>query len=143
MTEKWTSKLKRKTEEIKCSKSTVNWFLGLCNLQPYIIFPFLVGESPPPLGPLPVLLRPCLLTVMMKFLLCASYAILLSFRVMVMLKFHSRPQCLACPPPPPLLLFTLNLPRRLAGEAGSLSRMVGTHLLLLLFLLLHIFSDQV
>jgi hypothetical protein len=28
MTEKWTSKLNQKTEELKCSKLTVNWFSG-------------------------------------------------------------------------------------------------------------------
>jgi hypothetical protein len=72
-----------------------------------------------------------LLTVMMKFLFCVSQTVLLCFCVMVMLQFLSRTQVfLAFPPPPPLLLFALNLPRRLVADA--LSGMVNTDLLLLL-----------
>jgi hypothetical protein len=54
---------------------------------------------------------------------------------MVMLRFLSRaPEFLAFPPPPPLLLFALNLPCRLAAAADALSGMVNSDLLLLLLL---------
>jgi hypothetical protein len=44
-----------------------------------------------------------------------SHTVLLCFHVMVMLRFLSRtPVFLAFPPPPPLLLFALDLPRRLS-----------------------------
>jgi hypothetical protein len=46
------------------------------------------------------------------------------------------PEFLAFPPPPPLLLFALNLPCRLAATADALSGMVNSDLLLLLLLLL-------
>jgi hypothetical protein len=60
---------------------------------------------------------------------------MLWFRVMVMLMFLSRaPVFLAFPPPPPLLLFALNLPCRLAAAADALSGMVDSDLLLLLLL---------
>jgi hypothetical protein len=62
------------------------------------------------------------------------------FRVMVMLRFLSRgPVCLAFPPP--LLLFTLNLPCRLEDAADALSGMVNSDWLLLrgyLSYLLHV-----
>jgi hypothetical protein len=51
---------------------------------------------------------------------------------MVMLQFLSRaPVFLAFPAPPPLLLFALNLPCRLAAAADALLVMVNTDLLLL------------
>jgi hypothetical protein len=66
-----------------------------------------------PLSLLSMLLLPRLLAVMMKMPFCASPTILLWFRVMVMLRFLFRtPVFLAFPPPPPLLLFALNLPWR-------------------------------
>jgi hypothetical protein len=34
MTKLWLAKLNKKKEEVKCSKSTVDLFLGLCKLQP-------------------------------------------------------------------------------------------------------------
>jgi hypothetical protein len=50
-----------------------------------------------------------------------------------MLRFLSRvPVYLAFPPPPFLLLFALNLPRRLAAATDALSGMGYTDLLLLL-----------
>jgi hypothetical protein len=77
-----------------------------------------------------MLLLPCLPTVMLKFPFCISHTVLLWFRVMVMLRLFSRaPVFLAFPPPPPLLLFALNLPCRLA--AAALSVMVHSDLLLL------------
>jgi hypothetical protein len=83
-------------------------------------FPFLVCVSLPTLGLLSVLLLPRLLTVMMKFLFRASHAALLCFRGMVMLRFLSRaPLFFAFPPPPPLLLFALDLPRRLSAAADA------------------------
>jgi hypothetical protein len=98
-----------------------------------IRFPFLVCISHPPLGLLPVLLLTCLLTVMMKFLFRVSHAVLLWFRVMVMLQFLSRaPAVLAALPPPPLLLFALNVPGRLAAATDVLSGMVNTDFLFLL-----------
>jgi hypothetical protein len=98
-----------------------------------IRLPFLVCMLHPPLGLLPVLLLPCLLTVMMKFLFRVSHAVLHWFRVMVMLQFLScAPAVLAALPPPPLLLFALDVPGRLAASADALSGMVNTHLLLLL-----------
>jgi hypothetical protein len=48
-------------------------------------FPFPVCLSPPPLCLLPVLLLPHLLMVMMMFLFGVSHALLLGFRVMIML----------------------------------------------------------
>jgi hypothetical protein len=96
-------------------------------------FPFLIGMSlPPPLGLLPVLLLPRLRTVMMKVHL-VSHIVLLWFHVMVMLRFL--PCALAFhafAPSLPLLLFALNLPRRLAAAADALSGMVSTDLLPLL-----------
>jgi hypothetical protein len=51
---------------------------------------------------------------------------------LVMLRFLSRaPVFLAFPPPPPLLLFALNLPCRLAATADALTGMVNSGLLLL------------
>jgi hypothetical protein len=82
-----------------------------------------------------MLLLPCLLTVMMKFLFCVSHGVLLCFLVVVMVRFFSfAPVFLAFPPPPPLLLFTLDLPRRLAAVANALMGMVNTDLLPLLLL---------
>jgi hypothetical protein len=96
-------------------------------------FPFLVCMPLPPLVLLPVLLLPRLPTVMMKFPFHAFQTVLLWFGVVVMLRFLSRtPLFLAFPPPPPLLLFALNLPHRLAGMADALSGMVDTDALLLL-----------
>jgi hypothetical protein len=86
-----------------------------------------------PLGVLPVLLLPRLPTVMKKFPSCPSHLVLLWCRVMVMLRFLSRaPVSFAFPHPPPLQVFTLNLPRRLAAAADALSDMVDTDLLFLL-----------
>jgi hypothetical protein len=80
-----------------------------------------------------MLLLPCLPTVMMKFPFRASHTVLLWFRVMVMLRFLFRaPVFLAFRPPPPLQLFALNLPCRLAAAANALSSMVNSNLLLLL-----------
>jgi hypothetical protein len=60
---------------------------------------------------------------------------LLWFCVMLMLRFLSRtPVFLAFPPPPPLLLFALNLPCRLAAMVDALLGMVNSDLLLLLLL---------
>jgi hypothetical protein len=77
-----------------------------------------------------MLLLPRLLTVMMKCLIRVAHAILLCFRVLVMLQFLARtPVFLTfslCHPP----LFAPDLPRRLA--AGALSGMVNTNLSLLL-----------
>jgi hypothetical protein len=57
----------------------------------------------------------------MKFLIRISHVVLLCFHVMVMLQFRSRaPAFRTFPPPPPLLLFALNLPRRLAAAANAL-----------------------
>jgi hypothetical protein len=80
-----------------------------------------------PLSLLPMLLLPCLPTVMMTFPFRVSHTVLLWFRVMVMLRFLSHALVLlAVPPPPPLLLFALSLPRRLAAAADALSVMVTT-----------------
>jgi hypothetical protein len=96
-------------------------------------FPLLVCLSPPPLGLLPVLLLPRLLTKMMKFLFRVSHAVLLCFRVMVMLRILFRaPVFLTFPPSPFLLLCDFNLPRRLAAVADALSGIVNTNLHLLL-----------
>jgi hypothetical protein len=85
-------------------------------------FKFLACMSPPPLGLLPVLLPPRLLTVMMNFLFCVSYAVMLCFRDMVALRLLSRaPMFFALAPP--LLLLALNLPRRLVATADDLSVM--------------------
>jgi hypothetical protein len=63
-----------------------------------------------------------------------SHTMLLCF--CVMLRFLSRAAVfLAFPPPPPLLLFALNLPCRLADEADALLGMVNSKLLLLHLLL--------
>jgi hypothetical protein len=69
-----------------------------------------------------MLLLPRLLTVMMKFSFRIAHTVLLWFHVMAMLRFLSHaPLFLAFPPPPPLLLFTLNLPCRPAAAAVALS----------------------
>jgi hypothetical protein len=95
--------------------------------------PFLVCMSPPPLSLLPMLLLPRLSTVMMKFPCSVSHTVLLWFHVMVMLRVLSRaPVFLAFPPLPPLLLFALNLPCRLAAAADALSGMVNSDFFLLL-----------
>jgi hypothetical protein len=54
-----------------------------------------------------------------------------------MLRFLSHaPVFLACLPPTPLVLFSLNLPCRLADAADAFSGMANTDVLLLLLLLL-------
>jgi hypothetical protein len=74
-----------------------------------------------PLSLLPMLLLPRLPTVLTKFFFCVSHIVLLWFCVMVMLKNLSRALVfLAFSPPPPLLLFALNLPCRLAAVADAL-----------------------
>jgi hypothetical protein len=95
-------------------------------------FTFLFCMPLPPLSLLPVLQLPCLQTVMMKFPFHVSHTVLLWFRAMGMLRLLSAPRSFL-PPPPPLLLFALNLPCRLAATADALS---GMDLRLLLLLLL-------
>jgi hypothetical protein len=74
-------------------------------------------------------------TVMAKFSFRVSHTVLLWFCVMAMLWFLSRaPVFLAFPPPPPLLLFALNLPCRLAAVADALLGMVNSDLFFLLLL---------
>jgi hypothetical protein len=69
-----------------------------------------------------MLLLPRLLTVTMKFPFRVSHTALLWFRVMVRLMFLALAQVfLAFPPPPPLLVFALNLPCRLAAAVNALS----------------------
>jgi hypothetical protein len=80
-----------------------------------------------------MLLLPRLPTAMTKFSFRVSHTVLLWFCVMVMLRFLSRaPVFLAFPPPPPLILFALNLPCRLVAVANALLGMVNSDLLLLL-----------
>jgi hypothetical protein len=75
-----------------------------------------------PLNLLPMLLLPRLPTVMTKFSFCDSHTAPLWCCVMVVLRFLSHaPVFLAFTPPPPLLLFALNLPCRLAAAADALS----------------------
>jgi hypothetical protein len=83
-----------------------------------------------PFSLLPMLLLPRLQTVMTKFSFDVSQTVLLWFCVIV--RFLSRaPMFLASPPP--LLLFALNLPCRLAAVADdALLGMVTSDLLLLL-----------
>jgi hypothetical protein len=70
---------------------------------------------------------------MMKFPFRDSYTALLWFRVMEMLRFLFCAQVfLVFTPPPPLLVFDLNLPCRLVAAADAFSGMVYTDLLLLL-----------
>jgi hypothetical protein len=73
-------------------------FLVLPTRSAMMRFPFLVCMSLPPLSLFPMLLLPCLPTVMLRFLSRAS----------AFLAF-----------PPPLLFFTLNLPYRLAAAADA------------------------
>jgi hypothetical protein len=94
---------------------------------------FLVCMALPPLGLLPLLLLPPLPTVMMKFPFRAPPTILLWLHVLVMLRFLSCGQAfLTLTPPLPLLLFTLDLPCRLAAAADALLGLVNTDLLLVL-----------
>jgi hypothetical protein len=73
--------------------------------------------------------------VLTKFSFHASHTVLLWFCVMVMLRLLSRALVfLAFPPSPPLLLFALNLPCKLAAVADALLGMVNSYLLLLLLL---------
>jgi hypothetical protein len=96
-------------------------------------FTFLVCIALFPLSLLPMLLLPRLPTVMTKFSFHVSHIGLLWFCVMVMLRFLSHATVfLAFTPPPPLLLFALNLPLRLAAVADALSGMVNSDVLLLL-----------
>jgi hypothetical protein len=88
--------------------------------------------SLPPLG-LVLLLLPRLSTMPMKFPFCVSHTVLLWFRVMVMLRFLSRPPVFLALRPP-FLLFALNLPSRLAAAADAHSGMVKSDLLRLLLL---------
>jgi hypothetical protein len=82
-----------------------------------------------------MLLLPRMPTVMTKFSFRASHIVLLWFCVMVMPRFLSRALVfLAFPPPPPLLLFALNLPCRLAASADALLSVVNSDWLLLLLL---------
>jgi hypothetical protein len=103
-------------------------------------FPFLVCMSLSPLSLLlPMLLLPRLPTAMTQFLFRVSHTVLLWFRVIVMrmLRFLSRAQVfLAFPPRPPLLLFTLKLPCRLAAADDALSGMVQFDFFLFVLLLL-------
>jgi hypothetical protein len=70
-------------------------------------FPFLVRWSLPPLGLLPMLILPWVLTVMMMFPCHVSHTVLLWFHVRVMLRFLSAPQCFS---PFPLHLPSYCLP---------------------------------
>jgi hypothetical protein len=79
-----------------------------------------------------LLLLPCLPTVMMKFPFGVSYTALLWVRVMEMLRFlFCAKVFLVFTPPPPLLVFDLNLPCRLVAAADAFLGMVYTDLLLL------------
>jgi hypothetical protein len=101
-------------------------------------FTFLVCIALSPISLLPMLLLPRLQTVMTKFSFHVSHNVLLWFCVMVMLRFLSHaPMFLAFTPPPPLLLFALNLPCRLAAVADALLGMVNSDLLLLLVFQTH------
>jgi hypothetical protein len=51
---------------------------------------------------------------------------------MIMRFLFRAPVFLAFPPPPPFLLFAINMPRRLAAVADALLGMVNSDLLLLL-----------
>jgi hypothetical protein len=97
--------------------------------------PHLHVTAPLPLGLLPVMLLFRLLTVMMKFLFCASHAVLLfcycDAVVPLQLPSVSGPSSST-----PLLLFALNLPHRLVAAADALPGMVYTDLLLFFLLLL-------
>jgi hypothetical protein len=91
-----------------------------------------------PLSLLPKLLFSRLLTVMTNFSIRVSHTVLLWFWVMVMMRFLSpAPVFRAFLPPPPLLLFALNLPCSLAALANALLGMVNSDLLLLLQLRPH------
>jgi hypothetical protein len=93
-------------------------------------FAFLVCMPLPPIGLLPLLLFPHLPTVMTMFSFGVSHTVLLWFCTMMMLRFLSRaPAFLAFPPPPPLQLFALDLPCRLAAVADALLGMVNSDLL--------------
>jgi hypothetical protein len=124
----------------KCSLQeihTAHTFLVVPTRSARRRFPFFVCKSlppPPPLGILPVLLLPRLPKVTITFPFHVSHILLLWFHVLVM------PWLLTCAPafapPLPLLLFALNLLRRLG--AAALSRTVirfsmNSDLLLLLY----------
>jgi hypothetical protein len=89
---------------------------------------------------MPVLLTPFLAFTLPRRIAAVSDALLgverieqhlLWFCVMVMLRFRSHaPVFLAFPPPPPLL-FALNLPSRLAAIADALLGVVNSDVLLL------------
>jgi hypothetical protein len=86
----------------------------------------------PPLGLLPMLLLPRLPTVMMTLPFRITHTVLLWFRirVIVMVRFLSYVHVfLAFTSPSPLVMFALNLPRRLA--AAAFSGMIIADLLLL------------
>jgi hypothetical protein len=94
-----------------------------------IRFPFLVCASLPPLSLLLELLLPRLTIVNIKFPVRVPHTFLLWFRDMVMLRFLSCAHvCLAYTSPPPLRLFTLHLPCRLAAAADAPSDVFNTDL---------------
>jgi hypothetical protein len=85
-----------------------------------------------------MLLLPRQSTVLTKLLFRVSHTVLLWLCVMVMLRFLSRaPLFLAFPPPPPLLLFALNLTCRLAAVANDLLGMVNSDVPILLLPTVH------
>jgi hypothetical protein len=106
------------------------WF-GTSILDPYILTTSILEPTGDVFGTVyfPI---PRLPAAMTKLSFRVSHTVLLWFCVMVMLRFLSRaPVFLAFPPPPPLLLFALNLPCRLAAVADALLDMVNSDLLLL------------
>jgi hypothetical protein len=108
------------------------------------IYFFLVCISLPPLSLLLMLLLPCLPTVIMMFPFRVPHTVQLWFCVMAMPRVLScAPVFLAFPPPPPLLLFALNLPFRLVAAADALSGMVHSDLHLLLVTLSRILRMSV
>jgi hypothetical protein len=101
----------------------------------------LLHVTPPSLLPV-LLLLSRLPTVRIKFPFHISHIVLLWFHVMVMLRLLTcAPAFLAFAPPRSLLLFALNLPRRLEAAADALTGVVNADLLHLLRLPLLMFTE--
>jgi hypothetical protein len=69
----------------------------------------------------------------LKFLFHIFHPVLLWFRVIVMMRFLFHVLCFLVPPPPPVPLFALALPRRLVDVADGLLGMVHIDFFLFFF----------
>jgi hypothetical protein len=79
---------------------------------------------------------------MMKFPCCVFHPALLWCCVIVMMKFFFHALCFLVPPPLPIPLFAVSLPRWLVAVAIALLSMISIDLLPLLFFLFFFLLDD-